>query len=138
EDPEPPSARATMDGRPGTARRLRGDLDAIVVTALRKDPAERYASVGRLIDDLRRHAAGHPVVARGTSVAYRLSRFVRRHRVGVAAGVAVGLALVAGVIGTAWQGRVARAERAIAEQERARAERRFAEVRTLATSFLFD
>ena len=113
------------------ARRLRGDLDTIVLTAMRQDPAQRYASVALLAEDVRRHVDGLPVVARGDSWTYRTARFVRRRKLGVAAAAAIVLSLVGGVIATAWQARVAQAERA-------RAERRFADVRRLSTSFLFE
>lgn len=61
-------------------RALRGDLDAIVLKALRKTPQERYGSVQEFADDLRRHLAGRPVLARQQTAAYRLRRFARRHR----------------------------------------------------------
>ncbi|WP_341889454.1 serine/threonine-protein kinase [Variovorax sp. YR752] len=88
---------------PSQARALRGDLDNIVARALKKSPAERYAGAAALADDLRRHLAHQPVAARPDGWAYRSARFVRRHRVAVAAaGVSVA-ALMAGVVGTAWQ-----------------------------------
>ena len=77
------------------ARRLRGDLDVICETALREDPARRYASVEALVEDVRRHREGLPVAARRDSVGYRARKFVRRHRRGVAAAAAGVLALVA-------------------------------------------
>jgi non-specific serine/threonine protein kinase/serine/threonine-protein kinase len=126
-----PSAVAAKRGDEVTARRLRGDLDAIVLTAMRQDPSERYASVGFLAEDVRRHREARPVTARGDSWTYRTARFVRRRKLGVAAAAAIVITLVGGVIATSWQARVARAERA-------RAERRFADVRRLATSFLFE
>ena len=133
-----PSAMAARRGDEPIARRLRGDLDAIVTTAMRKDPAERYGSVALFDDDVRRHIEGLPVIARGDSWTYRTARFVRRRKVGVAAAAAIVVTLVGGVIATTWQARVARAERQTAERERARAERRFADVRRLSTSFLFE
>src|SRR5690606_28143495 len=69
-------------------RRLRGDLDAIVATALARDPARRYASAGQLLADVEWHLAGFPVEARAPSFGYRAASFVRRHRVGVAAAAA--------------------------------------------------
>ena len=129
--PMKPSAAAERRGDGATARRLRGDLDTIVVTAMRQDPAERYGSVALLSEDVRRHLAALPVTARGDSWRYRAARFVRRQKLGVAAAAAILLTLIGGVIATSWQARVARAERA-------RAERRFADVRRLATSFLFE
>ena len=86
-------------------KRLRGDLDAIVLKALRKEPERRYATAGELAADLRRHVEGRPVEARGDSVGYRTSRFVRRHRAGVAAAAALVLALVGGAAAVLWQAR---------------------------------
>jgi len=126
-----PSATAARLGEHGLSRRLRGDLDTIVITAMRKDPAERYSSVALLEDDIRRHVERLPVVARGDSWRYRAARFVRRRKLGVAAAAAIVITLVGGVIATSWQARVARAERV-------RAERRFNDVRKLANSVLFD
>jgi len=85
-DPEPPSiagiAPAAVAARSTTLPRLRralaGDLDTIVEKALRKEPEERYASVGSLADDLARHRAGLPVTARPVSVWYRAARFLSR------------------------------------------------------------
>ncbi|HET7216574.1 MAG TPA: protein kinase, partial [Vicinamibacterales bacterium] len=102
------AARAT-DG-PRLRRQLRGDLDTIVMTALQKDPARRYASAGALVDDLRKYQGRMPIAARPDSVSYRASRFVRRHAIGVAATALVLASLVAGLIGTAWQARVASRE----------------------------
>jgi serine/threonine-protein kinase len=88
EVPPPPSAAAT--GVPTAwRRRLRGDLDTIVLKALRKEPERRYGSVEQLADDLRRHAAGRPVLARPDTLAYRASRFVGRHRWGVGTAAAL-------------------------------------------------
>jgi tetratricopeptide (TPR) repeat protein/tRNA A-37 threonylcarbamoyl transferase component Bud32 len=126
-----PSAVAARRDDPAAAARLRGDLDAIVLTAMRREPTERYGSAALLAEDVRRHLTARPVVARGDSVTYRAARFVRRRKLGVAAAAAIVLSLIGGVITTSWQARVAGAERA-------RAERRFADVRRLSTSFLFD
>jgi eukaryotic-like serine/threonine-protein kinase len=89
------------------ARELRGDLDTIVAVALRKEPGRRYASVGALADDVRRYLSGRPVSARGDRWTYQASKFVRRHRVGVAAAALVSLSLVSGVLATLWQAREA-------------------------------
>jgi serine/threonine-protein kinase len=70
-------------------RRLTGDLDTIVLKALRKEPGRRYASVEQLAEDLRRHLEGRPVIARPDTFRYRAEKFVRRHRAGVAALCAV-------------------------------------------------
>jgi non-specific serine/threonine protein kinase/serine/threonine-protein kinase len=130
-DATKPSAAAARRGDHATAARLRGDLDAIVLTAMRRDPAERYGSAALLAEDVQRHLTARPVAARGDSITYRGIRFIRRRKLGVAAAAAILVSLVGGVIATASQARVARAERA-------RAERRFADVRRLSTSFLFD
>jgi non-specific serine/threonine protein kinase/serine/threonine-protein kinase len=126
-----PSTTAARGGDDVLSRRLRGDLDSIVISAMRKDPAERYGSVALLDDDVRRHLERLPVLARGDSWTYRAARFVRRRKLGVAAAAAILITLVAGVIATMWQARIAR-------EERARAERRFNDVRKLANAVLFE
>jgi serine/threonine protein kinase len=95
---------------------LRGDLDTIVMTALQKDPARRYASAGALVEDVRRYQSGLPIAARRDSVGYRTSKFVRRHAIGVTATALVLLSLVGGFIGMAWQARVASREAAKARE----------------------
>ncbi|HEX7314347.1 MAG TPA: serine/threonine-protein kinase [Pyrinomonadaceae bacterium] len=109
---------------------LRGDLDNIVLKALRKEPERRYESVEQFAEDIRRHLAELPVSARPDTFAYRASKFVRRNRVAVVAASLVFLALIAGILGTAYQARVARGERA-------RAEKRFEQVRKLANNVVF-
>src|SRR5690349_8188271 len=125
-EPEPPSA-AVDDS--ALRRRLRGDLDTIILTALRKSPERRYATVDQLADDIRRHLDGLPVSARPDTFRYRAAKFVRRHRLGVGAAAALTLSLVAGLAGTAWQARVAaeRAEAASLEAAKERAVREFLE-----------
>ncbi len=134
---ETPPARPSAIAAEPAARLLRGDLDAIVLTALRKEPERRYASVSQLSEDLRLHLAGHPVVARTDAWSYRVGKFARRHRVGVVAAALVVISLVTGLGIAVWQARVAREERRLADAQRARAERRFQDVRRLANSFLF-
>ena len=112
-------------------RRLAGDLDTIVLKALSKEPARRYASADQFSDDVRRHLSGLPVIARRDTLGYRASKFARRNRAAVVGGVLVFAALVAGVIGTTWQARQAR-------RERLRAEQRFDDVRRLANTSLFE
>ena len=107
----PPSAAAARAGAEGAARRaltpdrlarrLVGDLDAVVLRALAREPERRYRSATELRRDLEAHLAGRPVAARPDSVAYRARKFVRRHRLGVAASAALGLLLVAGLAATA-------------------------------------
>lgn len=122
---EAPARPSTLGG---TA--LKGDLDNIVLKALRKDVAERYASVDALAADLRAHLAGYPVSARPPSAGYLLSRFVRRNRPAVAAAVVALLAVVGGAGAALWQAHVADAQRDLAEQ-------RFRQVRQLANQLVF-
>lgn len=93
------------------SRALRGDLDAIVDRALRKEAVERYASVEALGEDLRRYLAGLPVGARRGARGYRLGKFLRRHRLGLAAGFAIFAAAMSGLGGVFWQAEVAQSER---------------------------
>lgn len=110
---------------------LRGDLDNIVLMAMRKEPARRYASVGQFSEDIRRHFDGLPVIARKDTLRYRSEKFIRRHRVGVTAAALIALTLIGGIITTFWEARRA-------TQQRDRAERRFADVRKLSNALLFD
>ena len=112
-DPPPPSVVA-RETDPTRARLLQGDLDAIVLKALRTEPAERFASVDAFSDDLRRHLTGHPVLARRSTAAYRARRFVRRHRMETIAVVGISLSLLAGAALSLWQARRAAAERDLA------------------------
>jgi eukaryotic-like serine/threonine-protein kinase len=82
--PVPPSV-AALGPHAAWRRRLAGDLDTIVLKALRKEPERRYASVDQLADDLRRYVDGRPVRARRDTLAYRTARFVGRHRAGTVA-----------------------------------------------------
>jgi serine/threonine protein kinase/tetratricopeptide (TPR) repeat protein len=79
------------------SRTLRGDLDTIVAKALKKNPAERYVSVTAFADDVRRVLRHEPISARPDTVAYRTTRFVRRHAGGVVAAAAA-VVLMAGLI----------------------------------------
>ena len=125
-----PSRRRASAPRP-TARRLRGDLDTIVMKALEKEPERRYGSVAGAREDLRRHLDGLPIAARRDTVALPGGQVRPAASGAVLAAALLAASLVAGLVATAWQAHVARAERA-------RAERRFAEVRELANAFLFD
>jgi tetratricopeptide (TPR) repeat protein len=108
----------------GLRRALAGDLDAIVLKALRKEPEQRYRSVGQLIDDVERHLAGRLVGARPATPLYRATSFVRRRWLLVSLASLAAVSLVGGLVATTWQAR--------------RAERRFAEGRRLARALLFD
>jgi tetratricopeptide (TPR) repeat protein/tRNA A-37 threonylcarbamoyl transferase component Bud32 len=127
---------AVVDATSG--RKLRGDLDNIVLMALRKEPERRYPSVEQFSDDIRRHLEALPVLARRDTLAYRADRFIRRNTAASVAAALVVLSLVAGIVMTSWQAQRAREHEAIAIAEKARAERRFNEVRQLARSVLFD
>ncbi|MBI4747962.1 MAG: protein kinase [Acidobacteria bacterium] len=121
--------------REGTAdrlrRRLTGDLDNIVLMALRKDPRRRYSSVEQFSEDIRRHLEGRPVSARQDTFGYRAGKFIQRNKLGVGVAAALTITLLGGIMTTTWQARVA-------QVERAKAERRFNELRKLARAFIFD
>ncbi|HZJ01395.1 MAG TPA: serine/threonine-protein kinase [Gemmatimonadaceae bacterium] len=89
---------------------LRGDLDAILMTALRKEPERRYATARQFGDDLSNYLKGLPVAAVRDTISYRLGKFVRRQRALVAVTVVAVLAIVAGGASTLWQAREARLE----------------------------
>lgn len=114
-----------------SSQSIRGDLDNIVLKALRKEPDRRYSSALNLSEDIQRHLLGLTVTARPNTFSYRASKFVGRNRVSVVAAALILLAVIAGVIATLWQARVA-------QTERAKAEKRFNDVRKLANSYLFD
>jgi serine/threonine-protein kinase len=97
-------------------RRLRGDLDTIVLKALKRAPAERYGTVEALADDLQRWLEQRPVLAQPDRALYRFTRFVARHRVGVVVAGAVASAVLSAAGAALWQARAAEAERARAEQ----------------------
>jgi tetratricopeptide (TPR) repeat protein/tRNA A-37 threonylcarbamoyl transferase component Bud32 len=113
------------------SRSLRGDLDNIVLMALRKEPERRYQSVEQFSEDIRRHLEERPVLARKDTVGYRAAKFVRRNKTALAAAAIVLFMLIGGIIATNRQAR-------IAMKEKARAERRFNDVRKLANNVLFD
>ena len=114
-----PSDAARSAGLKEASQALRGDLDTIILKALKKKPEERYATVDAFAEDLKRHLDGAAVMARPDALTYRIGKFVRRHRVGVLAAVVVVVALGVGLAGTTWQAREARmqAQRARAVQD---------------------
>ena len=114
----------------GRKEQVAADLDAITLRALRKEPERRYPSVDELWRDIQRHLQGRPVLARGDRFSYRAGKFLRRHKLEVAAASLVLCALIGGVVVSAREAR-------IAEAQRARAERHFQSVRKLADTFMF-
>ena len=113
------------------SKSLAGDLDNIVLKALRKEPERRYSSAENFAEDIHRHQRGLPVLARPNTFFYRAEKFIKRNKAGVIGASLLVLAIIGGVAATLWQARVARAERT-------KAEKRFNDVRTLANSFLFE
>jgi serine/threonine protein kinase len=136
EEPPPPSTRLSTLGQEAAAtvstnrrseprqlrRLVRGELDWVVMKALEKDRSRRYESASAFAADVQRHLADEPVEARPPSTAYRLGKFLKRHRGPAAAAGLVLLALVGGIAGTS-VGKL-RADRALAAEagQRARAE----------------
>jgi eukaryotic-like serine/threonine-protein kinase len=130
-EPAKPSAARAERTNLTLRKQLEGDLDSIVLMALRKERDKRYPSVEQLSQDIRRHLAHLPVVARQSTWSYRSGRFLARHKVAVSAGALVLLTLVGGIVSTAREAK-------IAAGERDRAERHFNSVRQLANAFMFE
>jgi non-specific serine/threonine protein kinase/serine/threonine-protein kinase len=105
-------------------RSLRGDLDAIVLTALRKEPERRYESVDQMRQDIQRHLDGWPITARRDAWTYRARKFVRRHRTGIAAAILLLFSVLVGASATWRQARLA--------------DERYREGRRLANALIFD
>jgi tetratricopeptide (TPR) repeat protein len=109
--------RAAVGSAQKLAKRLRGDLDTIVLMALRADPAQRYDSVERFAEDFRRHLDHLPVVARKATLGYRTRSFVVRYRIGIAAGALIAVALIGGLLATHREAQIANAALARARDE---------------------
>jgi tRNA A-37 threonylcarbamoyl transferase component Bud32 len=157
--------RAIVEDDPPPSH-LNSELDAIVLTALRKQSSWRYPSVAQFADDIGRYNRGWPVLAKGTGAAYRLGKFARRHWLPLTAAALLIVVLVAGIFATRRQAQAAEEARARADQqkslaeqnqnianqqrrlaeartveaesERAKAQERYRQVRALAASLLFD
>jgi eukaryotic-like serine/threonine-protein kinase len=112
---------------PFSSSQLRGDLDNIVLMAMRKEPARRYSSAEQFAGDIKRYLSGLPVIAREDSFSYRASKFVQRNKAGVVAVSGIALSLIGGIIATLRQSRIAARERdaALAEAEKAERINRF-------------
>ncbi len=108
-----PSAVATD---PAARKALRGDLDTIILKALKKSPEQRYATAHALVEDIERHLASRPVQAQPDSRLYRLRKFVARNRLVVGAAASIALAVLAGAGIALWQARVALSEQRRAEE----------------------
>jgi eukaryotic-like serine/threonine-protein kinase len=113
------------------ANALKGDLDNIILKALAKEPARRYATPEALAADLQRYLNHEPVTAGSPTTYYRATKFIRRNRLGVAAATFAASALMVGAGMAIWQGLEAIKQRNIAEQ-------RFNDSREQATTVLFD
>ena len=79
---------------------LRGDLDNVVLKAMRKEPQRRYGSVAQFSEDVRRYLQGQTVIAHKDTIGYRTRKFVARHKAGAAAAALIVLSLVAGIVAT--------------------------------------
>lgn len=112
-------------------RSLSGDLDNIVLKAIRKEPNLRYSSADQFSEDVRRRMENLPVLARKSTVPYRCQKYVLRHKVGIASAALAFLSLFTGLALVMREARIARANQA-------RAEQRFNDVRKLANSLIFD
>ena len=124
QEPAKPSARLQLTGTSEagkTARRIRGDLDTVVLKALKKKPIERYATAQAFADDLKRYIAHEPISAKPDSEWYRVRKFARRNRLAMLAAVAVAVAITAGVVSTIWQSQRTAQEASRANIEAARA-----------------
>jgi tetratricopeptide (TPR) repeat protein len=134
-EPKAESAAASLNPQRRELRRLgqllKGDLDSVVLKALRKNPQDRYATVEQLSEDIRRNLDGLPVSARHGTAVYRMRKFAKRHAAGVAVGAAIAALLIASACISLWEAHQARIQEA-------RAERRFNDVRDLASSLVFD
>jgi serine/threonine protein kinase len=121
-DPVAPPSSAARDG--ALARRLKGDLDNIILRAMQKEPERRYASVEHLAEDLRRYLEHRPVAARPDSLTYRAGKFIRRNLVAVTVSAVAAAAVLVGS--------------AVAVREARLADERFQDARKLAATFVFD
>ncbi|HEY3744332.1 MAG TPA: protein kinase [Bryobacteraceae bacterium] len=134
-DPPPPSSTVTEHT---TRYTLRGDLDRIVMMALRKEPERRYGSVEAMTADLIRYLDGRPVSAQRDTWHYRAGKFLQRNRNALMLASVIAATILGGTVGIVWQASIARAERARGERVTLAAEARLASLREFASSTLFD
>ena len=118
-DPEAPSARAAKSGTSASsdAEKISGELDNIVLMAMRKEPTQRYRSVREFSDDINAYLSGYPVRAKTATLGYRSGKFIRRNRAAVSFAVLALVVLIGFVIGMALLTKRARGQQAIAERE---------------------
>ena len=133
--PAPKGADTSSGSKPRqpqtSTRGLKGDLDNIILQAIRREPERRYQSVVEFSDDIERYLAGLPVKATADTVGYRAHKFIKRHRTAVTATVCLMLLLLVSTALTGWQYFVARAQRTKAEQ-------RLTDLRGVARSLLTE
>lgn len=98
-------------------RKLRGELDNIILMAMRKEPERRYSTVEQFGDDIQRYLKGLPVIAQEDTLFYHAEKFVKRNKAGVAAGVGIAVSLIAGLMATSRQARISKRQRDKARQE---------------------
>jgi eukaryotic-like serine/threonine-protein kinase len=116
------SVGAARSEQPRSLRRiLQGDLDNIVLMALRKEPERRYKSIEAFAADIERFLKGRPITARPNTLRYRAEKFVRRNTLAVIAASLIFLSVVAGIAATVWQARNAKEQARVASAERDRA-----------------
>jgi serine/threonine protein kinase len=119
-----PSSAQAAENAEKLRKGLTGDLDNIILMALRKEPQRRYSSVEQFAQDIRRHLKNLPVIARKDTARYRASKFVTRHKAAVAATAGVAVIVLAALVVTLHEARIA--------------QRRFNDVRRLANSMIFE
>lgn len=126
QEPERPSDSVMGDSADSEQSRLqkviKGDLDRIILMAMRKEAGLRYSSAQSLADDLENYLKNEPVIARAPTIRYRVDKFIRRHKIPVVAAIFALIALSAGLAGTLWQAKQAQQNAEIAEIQAQRAE----------------
>ncbi len=123
--------KTNRQSRFANRKSLKGDLDTIVLKSLRSEPERRYDSVERFSQDVLAYLKGFPISARPDTFRYRAGKFLKRNPLASVAVLVALISLIAGIFAAGYQARRA-------NLERARAERRFNEVRSLANSFMFE
>lgn len=130
-DPQTPSHVINkVEPKTHIISQLKGDLDNIILKALKKEPTRRYLAAEQFSEDIRRHLEGLPVKARPDTFGYRASKFIKRNKLTVSAAALIVLSLIGGIIGTTYQATVA-------QRERAKAEKRFEDLRGLSNNLIF-